>query len=108
MALLAWALLTDNIAVWGVQGMHQVSAVDCMRFIFFAFFCARVCVFLLFRIHTMAILGDCPQLDSTVNSANQVLHSVCDKIGRGGGGGARASGEDDNEDDDDAAPQQHN
>ena len=72
--LLAWSLLTDSIAVWLSQRMHQVDAADFMRFICFVFLCSSLRLFVcLFRIRTMATLGDSPQFVSMVNSAIQVV-----------------------------------
>jgi len=40
--LLAWSLLTDSIAAWLSQRMHQVDADDFMRFICFVFLCSSL------------------------------------------------------------------
>ena len=73
--LLAWSLLTDSIAAWLSQRMHQVDAADFMRFICFAFSVLEFAFFCLFHIRTMATLGDSPQFVSMVNSAIQVVLS---------------------------------
>ena len=46
--LLAWSLLTDSIAVWLSQRMHQVDAADFMRFICFVFLCSSLRSFVCF------------------------------------------------------------
>ena len=70
--LFACALSEGSFAVRLSRLMHQVAAAGFHVFFYFSFDEFR---FWLFRIRTMALLGDCPPFVSMANSAIQVVLS---------------------------------